>query len=258
MTTYCPACLKPLSERDDACPSCGERPAAPCTDRDLLALSRPLGTAIEIWEATPDRRIFHLRRGRGGFFLFFAAAWLALTIFAASANLPGRRIGNNVLPNASFVALFWLAGLALMFTALRQRFLRTTVLLERERLLVERNLFGWKSVAETPLAEASMADLVVAYEENYKPVFAIRLGGVERKIQFGASLEIADKNWLVDQINGFLAGKLNPATPRNGPSHQQTPEAELKAQLVSAGLKVERPDEKTLHHSSVSAPAPNR
>src|SRR5215207_3819909 len=165
----------------------------------------PYGSAIEIWLATPERRLFHITRGRHGFQGAFAALWLTV-VLCMTVNIfnQPRKAGDDPTVAAASMAVFWLAGFAMLFAGVRHRHLKTTVLLERDRLVVARNLFGWESVDETSLAGASAADLVVAYEENYKPVFAVRVKGVERKIQFGAALETADKNWLVDEINGFL------------------------------------------------------
>ena len=165
----------------------------------------PYGSAIEIWLATPERRLFHITRGRHGFQGAFAALWLTvvLCMTVSIVNQP-RKAGDDPVVAAAAMAAFWLAGFAMLFAGVRHRHLKTTVLLERDRLVVARNLFGWESVDETSLAGASAADLVVAYEENYKPVFAVRVQGGERKIQFGAALETFDKNWLVDEINGFL------------------------------------------------------
>ncbi|HVJ80918.1 MAG TPA: hypothetical protein VNC50_07585, partial [Planctomycetia bacterium] len=193
MTKYCPACLKPQPEEPAAtCPECGEPlPYASgydeATEEPLAPL--PLRTAIEVWQSTRERRVFHLRRGKSFFPIIGAVIWLAVILVITAGALGDGKPKDGPYVVAGVMTIFWIVGFVLLYVGVRGRFLRTTVLLEPDRLAIERNLFGWKSADQTPLAGTTPADLVVAYEESYKPVFAVRVSGAERKIQFGAALD---------------------------------------------------------------------
>lgn len=187
-----------------------ERSTDSAEPRNEVPLSPLLyGSAIEVRLATDDLRVFHIRGVRKRAPWIFAVAWLAFVAFMTVNILrDGGKPGDDQFVAASSMIVFWVAGFAMLFAAVRQRHLKTDVLLQPDRLVVRRDLFGWKSIHETSLAGTTKADLVVAYEENYQPVFAVRVQGRERKIQFGAALETADKNWLVDEINSFLHRRL--------------------------------------------------
>jgi hypothetical protein len=245
MTTYCPACLKQMpEERPSACPFCAE-PLFSVEVDDMLLTPLPHRSDIEICQATPDRRIFRLRYSRGGSLIFFAVCWLAIVaLFTGGLLFGAKKPEGDAVVAVLVTVLFWVIGFGLLFVGLRQRFLKVTILLERDRLVVERDLFGWKSADTASLLGVAAADLVVAYEENYKPVFAVRVNGVERKIQFGAGLQTPDKNWLVDEINGFLGGRLaaDDAASDESPDLREASDEELESVLTKAGVMIVRTD----------------
>jgi len=234
--------------RPTACPHCNEPlfPVDPESPSSETLSPLPQNSAITIWHATPDRRIFHLRGGKG-FPIIFSVIWLTIVAFISAGMVTGAKFDGDARVGAAILGAFWIIGFVLIYVGVRHRYLRITVLLERNRLVIERNLLGWKSAEETSLEGVGVADLVVAYEQNYQPVFAVRVSGVEKKIQFGAPLEIADKNWLVDEINGFLAGRLPGTTGDDEPNDlTHASSQELESIIGNAGVSVNRPNDDTL------------
>jgi hypothetical protein len=88
------------------------------------------------------------------------------------------------------MAYFWL----------RMRFTRHNVLVEPQRVVVQKLFFDRKSLEETAVDAESTVMLAEKYKENDQPVYTISVSGVDRTITFGTSLSDQDKRFLVHKI----------------------------------------------------------
>ena len=102
-----------------------------------------------------------------------------------------------------FVAVFWLVGIGLAIGWVKLRFTRLYLLLERDRLVVQRKLFRTTN-SELLLGPESQASLEQSYAVNDVPVYAVTIQGTDRKESFGTGLQPSDKEFLAREINQFL------------------------------------------------------
>jgi hypothetical protein len=194
----------------------GEMPDAaetPPTGESTRALAPvPAGSRIRIVESTADRLVLFIPPGGKNLIGlgFFALVWnLFLTVFT-SLWIVGAVRGVNQGPKAPlveiipFFGLFWAAGLGMGWFWLRGRFERTFLLLDRERIVIQRILLGRKRLDETALGTAPRAALVESYQQNDKPVNRVEVTGANKAAKFGTALGDDEKDWLVDWINDFL------------------------------------------------------
>jgi len=186
--------------------------------RALPAL--PEKSRITIAEATDERLVIYIPGGGkpamslgcfaiawNGFMCVFTPPWF-IGMFQAGNNGPGLFI----IP---FLGIFWAVGLGMAWFAVKMRFERTFLLLDRDRLVVQRVLFNRKRTIETALTPASRAALVESYKQNDQPVYHIEVPGKDRAAKFGTALSDAEKDWVVDRINEFLAVE-KPAAAQTG------------------------------------------
>lgn len=99
-----------------------------------------------------------------------------------------------------FLSLYWV----------RLHFERMTLRLERDRLILERVLFGWKWNEDVPLGKESRAMLLENYR-NTPPVHWVVVAGERARAKFGIKLSELEKLWLVRRMNRFL--EAAPALP---------------------------------------------
>ncbi|MBI3864636.1 MAG: hypothetical protein HY290_22385 [Planctomycetia bacterium] len=198
----------------------GDSSEARSIARVLPAL--PQKSRINVVESTADRLVFYFPGGgaQSTGLGCFALMWNGFMAVFTSAMVFGVAQGGNnnqqfpELGAIAFVGLFWAVGLGMAYFWIRMRFERTFLLLERQRVVIQKVLINRKRVDETVLMPESRAELVEAYSQNDSPVYRIELRGQTRAAKFGTSLSEAEKDWLVDRINEFLAppAETNPAT----------------------------------------------
>ena len=73
------------------------------------------------------------------------------------------------------------------------RLTKTIFLLERDRIVIQRILFGRKTITETFLDEKSEAGLVESYQENNVSVYKVQITGSNRTDSFGTALSDLEK-----------------------------------------------------------------
>jgi hypothetical protein len=174
----------------------------------------PAGSRVQLMEAGRDRQVIYIPPGGkettslGCFALFWN---LFMVVFTGAWLGPA---GHGGLPIALFLffGLFWAVGLGMLYFWIRMRFTRTYLLLERERIVVQRVLFGRKTTAETLLGADSKAGLVEAYRSNNVPVHTVTINGIGGTAKFGTPLSRPEKDWFVETINGFLQN-VEPTNP---------------------------------------------
>ncbi len=184
-------------------------PAAPDSrepgsrDRDVS----PEGSTIEVVEATASRLVLFIPAGakRGRELGCFGLIWTTMltVITAAFANGVGQPGG----PGATallFLVPFWLAGLGMLYFALRMRHTRTLLLVDPSRAVLQQTFLGRTRTREAELTPGDGATLVESYRQNDVPVDAVCLKGTPASLRFGTPLEPREKAWLVDRINRFL------------------------------------------------------
>ena len=164
----------------------------------------PPDSKIEVIESGSDRLVVYVPPGgkKSLGLLIFGTLWSLIT-----ASITGVFLFNmpefEILP-LLFMSLFWIVGLVMLTIGVRMRFTRLHILLDRDRLAIQRTLFGRKSLAETQLTPESRARLVESYQENDVPVYRVDVEGSNRTAKFGTSLSREEKRWFVATINEFL------------------------------------------------------
>ncbi len=236
----CPQCRAAVSpdQVDDSgsveCPFCThqwsllELPQATCPPADsepVTAVSRsisgiastidlprlPAGSQIKVVDAEDDRLVLYIPGGgkSAAGLGFFAVLWNGFMCLFTALALAGVLQGNgnegpSVLGLLAFLGLFWAVGAGIGWFWIKLKYERTFLLLDRDRLVIQRVLFNRKRIDETLLTADSRAALVESYQQNDTPVYRIEVQGSIRAAKFGTGLADAEKDWLVDRINDFL------------------------------------------------------
>ncbi len=175
----------------------------------------PSDRQVEIIERSAGRLVMHLppssagSGGIGGFALIWNGFMTVFTTIMWSAFWNVRRFEIALV---LFLSVFWLIGISLLIAWIRMRFTRLYLLLEKDRLVIQRKLLG-TSNRELLLSTASKATLEESYSVNDVPVFTVTVHGEGRKESFGTGLPPADKEFLADEINAFLGVEPASLTP---------------------------------------------
>jgi uncharacterized Zn finger protein (UPF0148 family) len=182
----------------------------------------PAGSQIKVVEAAENRFVLYIPAGGKSATALgcFAAAWNGAMCLFTAIVLGGMVWGKgNDAPAGlgivAFLGLFWAVGLGFAWFWMKMKYERTFLLLNRDRLVIQRVLFNHKRIAETHLTPDSRAALVESYQQNDNPVYRIEVQGSLRAAKFGTALADSEKDWLVDRINDFLG--------RNGAWALETP-----------------------------------
>ena len=172
----------------------------------------PVESKVQIVESSNTQKVIFVpaggKRVRG--LAVMAVVWNAIVgVISGVMLLVGGAEEIKGLPllfMIPFLGLFWVVGLGLVFYWIRLRFTRLYLLLERDRLVIQRILFGRKAIKETDLAPNSRARLVEAYQQNDESIYAVAIEGVNRTAKFGTALSREEKDWFVRTINEFISG----------------------------------------------------
>ncbi len=162
---------------------------------------------VEIIERSATRLVAHLppsTSGSGGlgFFVILSNGFMLVFTGVGGAILRQKGGGVELLP-LIFVGVFWLVGIGMAIGWVRMRFTRLYLLLERDRLVVQRKLFRTTN-SELLLGPEAQASLSESYAMNDIPVYAVTIQGADRQESFGVGLQSSDKEFLAREINQFL------------------------------------------------------
>ncbi|MFO0919504.1 MAG: hypothetical protein U0872_14490 [Planctomycetaceae bacterium] len=179
----------------------------------------PSPSVIQIHDAAPDRLVLSIEPGKGAAGIgLFAIVWnLFMAVFTAMwitafSQQKGR---DGAIYFFLFIGVFWAVGFGFIYAWLKLKFERSLLLVERDRVVLRRVLFGRQRQTEVPLDESSRAQLTESYQQNDSPVYRVTVVGVGgNPLHFGTSLTPAEKDWVVDAINALLLpGLIAPADP---------------------------------------------
>ncbi len=168
---------------------------------DLL----PHDSKIETVEESDSRLVFFIPAGgkQSGGIGCFALIWNLIIGVITGGLIAGEEMEKEIAPFL-FLIPFWLVGLGMTCFWIRMKFMRTYVMLEKHRLVIQRVLFGRKSLKETTLKADSRAELQESYSQNDVPVYCVALEGENRTAKFATRLSRPEKDWLRIRINQFL------------------------------------------------------
>ena len=216
----CPFCGKDLSEidfgvspneTDDADDNITASVSVSSVSADVAL---PVTSRIELIDTDPSRMVIYIPSGgnKARSIGIFALAWNGfLVVFTAVMIFGVGPGGDGLWIPLLLISLFWAVGLGMLYWWIRMRFTRLYLMLEQDRLVIQRILFGRKSIRETGLGPESGAGLVESYQQNDDPVYAVSVTGEDRTAKFGTALSFEEKQWLVHTINEFLGNRVSPA-----------------------------------------------
>lgn len=152
-----------------------------------------------------------------------AVMWLSIigvmTGVVLRVGLGQKALAWEVLPIVVLVgSVFWAVGLGMLYFWLLGRFGKSYILLEPDRVVIRRVLFGRERLQEYPLDHTCRAKLVESYRQNDRPVHKVAIRTATGKwASFGTFLSEEEKRWLVARINRHLGvparGKRKPTPP---------------------------------------------
>jgi len=184
---------------------------------DIAAL--PDDSRIELVESTDDRLVINLQTG-GARITRMGGAVIAYVIFVCYISQPqvlGHVLRARAPPDLTLMKAYFILGLSwvmavwLLVLWTRLQFEHTTLLLEHDRLVVERILFGWSRIEDFTFKTAPCALLGEAYRGYYSrtPHYRtmVTIQGQDVRVRFGRYLTDAEKDWLIGRINRFLRAK---------------------------------------------------
>jgi hypothetical protein len=232
MSDYlCRYCGEPIAEdflakapEEFNCPQCGQtlrltevapelaRPDASQFVLEELVEESPPGSRLQC-RLNEGQLVLYIPPGSSGqtrFMAFFATFWLIITGIVSSGFI-GAMLGNGGGDHGAdiflvlFFGLFWAVGLGMLYLWYRGRFGKTYVLVERDRLVVKFELAKREKFKEYSFTDSSRASLVVSYEQNHQPVYAVSVSTADKPAKFGTFLSQAEKEWIVERINRHLS-----------------------------------------------------
>ncbi len=169
-------------------------------------MTAPAVSVLEVIEETPDRLVVHLPPNPNGTagLGFFAFAWNAfMGLFTSVFYFAMRDKGQFEIVPLLFIGLFWLIGLTLLIRWIQTRLPRVFLLLEKDRLVVQRKLWG-RAIANFCWAPTKRLFSKRAIASNDASVHQVTVQGEGRKESFGVGLPEADKVTLAQKLNQFL------------------------------------------------------
>lgn len=230
-TYYCPRCGAMLEEdfvrragEEFDCPECDETvrldavapdlahrdEEAPAADVESFQEESPPGSRIDCRVAGGQLVIYippgssKAVRGIG----CFAVLWLGFMCVFTGIMVASGGVAEAGMPGGlfllAFLGLFWLIGLGMLYFWVRGRFGKTYVLVEPDRFVLKRELFGREKYKEHLLDEHSRASLAESYRQNEQPVYKVSISTAGGSAGFGTFLSPAEKGWLVARINRHL------------------------------------------------------
>jgi hypothetical protein len=181
----------------------------------------PAGTKIRVARDGSGGKVWDIpASGKFGFFILFSLLWLSITAILSGGFLLTFLSGGKIEGNMPewllipFFGIFWAVGLGTLYTGLRNMLARHRVSVGGGMLTWRREMLGRVSEKSLSCAGITTLEQREFYQQNYRPVYGIEIKGVEGKIRFGTTLEVAEKAWLVAELAEAALPK--PASPAPG------------------------------------------
>ena len=222
----CPSCEADLNPRllrdrsESRCPFCGDDVG------DLLAAieeqtefhgnaafrldALPPESGISCAESSDDRVVLILPpggknvRGMG----CFGAMWSAFIGVFTAVFIGTGGLADGPIIMIPLLGVFWFVGLFMLGSWFRMSFTRTFLLVERERIAVQRHLLAFKQTQALDLTETSSASLIESYSVNDVPVNRVEVSGAgDAKLKLATRLSEPEKRWLCNSLNEFLGNE---------------------------------------------------
>ena len=114
-----------------------------------------------------------------------------------------------------FLTPFVLVGAVTFAAALYCIYCEVTLAMDRENVLFQRQVFGWKWERSYPFSDIKDIRLTEAYQQNKVPVYGvgIHLNGKPMPLTFGSNLSDEEKNWLLGELHGFWQNRDGTSSP---------------------------------------------
>lgn len=227
-----------------ACPNCGAKPISITNEPDQLILCSfcstkalpgdwaaaarngglvgisdqpPAGTKITRKSDRPGVIEWNIpATGRSSGLFFAAIFWCAITAVVSGVFLlpfisRGSASSTHHLPAwvlIPFFGVFWVIGLGMFYLAIRKKYARHVLILNRQSVTLRRELFG--RTRENCIARENIRFVaqVVFYQLNDEPVFGIEISGQKKKLRFGSDLRVDEKSWLVGSLRRQIFGSV--------------------------------------------------
>lgn len=208
-TSRCPFCGATVDVQSEATPT--ESASLPTDNSHRVLPPLPPDTRIQVADHSTDRLLLYIdaapnprARSLGVFALLWNTVIGVISFLMIRQAFFGPKARNPGWGFVPFLGIFGVAGLVMAYAWLRLRFVKTILLLEENRVVIQTVLFRFKKIQEWTLTPQSSASLVSSYEENKRPVYAVAISTATTDAKFGSSLPDLEKNWLVDILNTWL------------------------------------------------------
>jgi hypothetical protein len=227
------------------CPHCGQSvslqsvlKAGEEEDANLRGpFSRPEESRIERSELADGSVFFHIPApgpGNVGCLLGFALFWNVFSGFYLVMLILHRSPAADGQP-WWLVAIFPLAGVGLLYAALRGAYASHLLYLGPELVRMQRK-FLWRKNHDLPTAAIETVRKSVFYTQNKRPVHGIEIAGRGRSIRFGSALFDEEQDWICWEIRQFLREKAGVAIAELGRAPVAEDEAEIDSDEPEAEL----------------------
>jgi len=170
---------------------------------------QPSGAVVRVHAAEADRLVLDVPPGgRTSGLGCFVVIWNGFMIIFTTVmcfSFFQNKGPESILYPALFISVFWLVGFGLIYGWIKLKFEHSFLLVDRERAVLRKMLFGRQRQTEIALDEFSRASLTESYQENDNPIYRVTISGVAgQSLHFGTSLEPAEQDWCVDAIHVIL------------------------------------------------------
>ena len=136
----------------------------------------------------------------GGFALFWTGFVLIWTVGATWGAVAS---GFWIFP--LFSIPFWLVGFGMIAFVVNGLLGKTKLEMDHKQFKFERSILGWRRYVEGQLQDLEPFELRTAYTQNERPIQALTLVEGISAHKFGAMLSPVEKDWLLQELNEFMA-----------------------------------------------------
>ncbi|WP_055077370.1 serine/threonine-protein kinase [Pseudanabaena sp. 'Roaring Creek'] len=135
--------------------------------------------------------------GEGIGILIFAIFWNGFILFWTSMAL---RAGLFAL----FSIPFWVIGIGMAYAGLSVLFGKVRLVIGDRNFRIDWDMLGIKRHVQGKTQDLRQIELKSSYEINNQPVMELRINQGIYTHKFGSGLSRPEKEWLLQEINGFL------------------------------------------------------